>query len=160
MLFSFEKLEPISSTLVFLCVSSRVSSRSPFPPQIRFLAALARSRSHEAQFPLCDPWGFLHCLNPCHGGPIPSGSRLEAHLPPGSVVTGAQLPRCHTSHPPPLALAIGNIGFTVESILACHSSLLFNGSLYVVLLVLDVLSTFRHCKFFCSIVSRLRVCVA
>ena len=80
-----------------LRITFSVSSRSPFPPQIGFLAALAPSRSHEAQFPLCDPWGFLRCLNPCHGGPIPSGSRLEAHLPPGSVVTGAQLPRCHTS---------------------------------------------------------------
>ena len=80
-----------------LRITFSVSSWSAFPPQIGFLAALARSRSHEAQFPLCDPWGFLRCLNPCHGGPIPSGSRLEAHLPPGSVVTGAQLPRCHTS---------------------------------------------------------------
>ena len=37
--------EPISSAFFY------VSRRSPSPPQIRFLTASARSRSHEAQFP-------------------------------------------------------------------------------------------------------------
>ena len=63
--------EPISSAFLY------VSRRSPSPPQIRFLTASARSRSHEAQFPHA-----THEAHVPHGDYCVRTPAMEAQLPP------------------------------------------------------------------------------